>query len=189
MVLCAASRYKQKYYLAAEFEDLPDQIKAELQAACVLFTEEIGGVILLEFDDEGRLTISTQSKESDIMYDEIGARLKVKELQKDKLELFTQLELYYDIFFGENSSEKKAALLEKVKDIYDEPGEGMLESMEADEEEELFNESGSDYLTDAEIDELASEGYTEPGEDYEAEELADLLASLVIDEEGPDEEY
>ena len=65
MVLCAASRYKQKYYLAAEFEDLPEQIKAELQAACVLFTEEIGGVILLEFDEDGRLTISTQSKEAE----------------------------------------------------------------------------------------------------------------------------
>ena len=189
MVLCAASRYKQKYYLAAEFEDLPEQIKAELQAACVLFTEEIGGVILLEFDEDGRLTISTQSKENDIMYDEIGARLKVKELQKDKLELFKQLELYYDVFFGENSSEKKAALLEKVKDIYDEPADEMLESIEAGDDEDLPDEEEDDYLTDAEIDELAGEGYAEAGDDYDAKELADLLASLVIDEDGPDEEY
>lgn len=188
MVLCAASRYEQKYYLAAEFEDLPEQIKAELQAACVLFTEEIGGVILLEFNDEGRLTISTQSNESDLMYDEIGARLKVKELQKEKLELFTQLEMYYDVFFGENSSEKKAALLEKTKEMYEEPGEETLELMEANEED-LSGGADIDYLTDEEIDVLAEEGYSGYDEDAEARDLADLLASLVIDEEGPDEEY
>ncbi len=189
MVLCAASRYEQKYYLAAEFEDLPEQIKAELQAACVLFTEEIGGVILFEFDDKGRLTISTQSRESDIMYDEIGARLKVKELQKNKLELFTQLELYYDVFFGENSDEKKAALLEKVKDLYDEPGEETLKSIEADEDEDISDGTEGGLLTDEEIDALAEEGYSRSGEDSDALDLADLLASLVIDEEGPDEEY
>ncbi len=32
------------------------------------------------------------------MYDEIGAELKIKQLTKDKQELFKSLELYYRIF-------------------------------------------------------------------------------------------
>ena len=65
----------------------------------------------------------------------------------------------------------------------------MLESIEAGDDEDLPDEEEDDYLTDAEIDELAGEGYAEAGDDYDAKELADLLASLVIDEDGSDEEY
>ena len=55
MVLCAASSYEQKYYLNPEFESLPEAVKQELQIMCVLFTEEIGGIFTLEFDDHGNL--------------------------------------------------------------------------------------------------------------------------------------
>lgn len=99
IVLCSASKYAQKYYLNEDFEGLPKAIKDELQIMCVLFTEDVGGVIILVFDEEGSLQIKTEAYEEDILYDEIGSVLKVKQLQETKKELFEQLEQYFEAFF------------------------------------------------------------------------------------------
>lgn len=94
-VLCGASHYEQKFYLNPFYEKLPSLVKDELKAMCVLFVEEVSGIILLEFDDEGNLKIVVTSKENDFYFDEIGSRLKVKQMQEEKRELFGQLEEYY----------------------------------------------------------------------------------------------
>lgn len=98
-MLCSASKYTQKYYLNEDFDNLPDAVKKELQIMCVLFTEDVGGVILLEFDGDGNLQITTQANEEDILYDEIGSILKIKQLRNTKRELFEQLEQYFQTFF------------------------------------------------------------------------------------------
>lgn len=97
-VLCAASAYEQKYYFNSDFEALPEAIKKELHIICVLFTEEIGGVFRIEFDEDGEVLIQTEADEEDILYDEIGSGLMVKEIQKSRQELFEQLSLFYKIF-------------------------------------------------------------------------------------------
>ena len=99
IVLCSASKYAQKYYLNEDFDGLPDMVKDELQIMCVLFTEDVGGIIILEFDPEGNLQIKTDAYEEDILYDEIGSVLKVKQLRETKKELFSQLEQYFAAFF------------------------------------------------------------------------------------------
>ncbi len=99
VVLCSASKYTEKYYLNPDFEGLPELIQQELQIMCVLFTEDIGGIIMLYYDDEGNLQITTECNEDDILYDDIGSVLKIKQLQRDKEELFEQLEQYYKVFF------------------------------------------------------------------------------------------
>ena len=53
VTLCAASAYDKKYYFNPEFGKLPSNIQKELQIMCVIFTEECGGIISLEFDEEG----------------------------------------------------------------------------------------------------------------------------------------
>lgn len=98
-VLCSASRYTKKYYLNPEFDKLPGAVKDELKIMCVLFTEEVGGVILLMFDEDGNLRLMTEAEETDILYDEIGSELKIRQLQQTKKELFSQLEEYYEAFF------------------------------------------------------------------------------------------
>lgn len=52
IVLCGASAYEQKYYFNQDFSSLPDAVKQELQIMCVLYTEDIGGILTLEFDEE-----------------------------------------------------------------------------------------------------------------------------------------
>jgi hypothetical protein len=99
VVLCTASRYVQKFYINPDFEGLPGQVKDELKAMCVLFTEEVGGIIILYFDEEGNINIKTEAEEDDLLYDEIGSGLMVRRLINTKRELFEQLEQYYEAFF------------------------------------------------------------------------------------------
>ena len=99
VVLCASSAYEQKYYLNEEFSGLPEMIKEELQIMCVLHTEEVGGIITLEFDEDGNLLMNVTCDEEDILFDEIGSVLKVKQYQHTKQELLEALELYYKAFF------------------------------------------------------------------------------------------
>ena len=53
VVLCGASAYNKKFYLNQDFKGLPDSIKDELKIMCVLFTEDIGGIFQVVFDEEG----------------------------------------------------------------------------------------------------------------------------------------
>jgi hypothetical protein len=98
VVLCASSAYEQKYYLNEDFKALPETIKEELQIMCVLFTEDVGGILTLEFDEDGTLMLNVTSDEEDLLFDEIGSVLKIKQLQRDKEELLESLELYYKVF-------------------------------------------------------------------------------------------
>lgn len=102
VVLCAASAYEEKYYLNEIFGRLPSQIKEELQIMCVLYTQKVGGIFIVEFDEEGNLMFRTEAAENDFMYDEIGSALEIKELQRTKEELLRALELYYKmVILGE----------------------------------------------------------------------------------------
>ena len=106
MVLCAASSYEQKYYLNPEFESLPEAVKQELQIMCVLYTVDVGGVLLLVFDENGNLELKVEHNEGDFSFDEIGSVLKIKELQDTKEELFKSLEMFYKVFYlGEETEE------------------------------------------------------------------------------------
>lgn len=60
VVLCASNSYEKKYYFNPDFDKLPEDIKNELKIMCVLFTEEVGGILDLEFDDDGTLLLNLQ---------------------------------------------------------------------------------------------------------------------------------
>ena len=99
VVLCGASAYEQKYYFNQDFSSLPEHVKQELQILCVLYTEDVGGVLTLEFDEDGRLQFRTEALDADARYDEIGSALNIKQIQTEKRELLESLEMYYKVFF------------------------------------------------------------------------------------------
>ncbi len=99
VVLCGASAYNRKFYLNEDFKELPSQIKDELKIMCVLFTEDIGGTFQLIFDEEGSLEFRTACDEGDLLYDEIGCGLKIKQLQQQKQELLESLQMYYKLLY------------------------------------------------------------------------------------------
>lgn len=98
MILCGANSYEQKYYFNEQFDAIPDSIKEELHIICVLFTEEVGGAFMIGYEEDGSIVLITDADEEDILYDEIGAGLLVKEVRKRKQELFESLELFYRAF-------------------------------------------------------------------------------------------
>ncbi len=97
IVLCAASAYDQKFYLNEIFQGLPKSVKDELKIMCVLFTEDVGGILELVYNEDGELEFRTSADEADYLYDEIGSVLKVKELQRTKGELLESLQIFYRV--------------------------------------------------------------------------------------------
>ncbi|MBE7720415.1 DUF6145 family protein [Lacrimispora indolis] len=99
VVLCGANSYEQKYYFNQQFSSLPESIKQELQIMCVLYTEDVGGILVLEYDEEGTLEFKVTAEEGDYLFDEIGSVLKIKQYRKEKRELLEALEMYYRVFY------------------------------------------------------------------------------------------
>jgi|UPI0004884BDB hypothetical protein len=116
IVLCGASKYTKKFYLDPLFDGLPDGIKTDLQIMCVLYTEEIGGELTLLFDDLGNLQMRTEAEAGDYLYDEIGAVLKIKQLRRERDELFEALETYFKVFVLGQSYEQVEKELEEGKE-------------------------------------------------------------------------
>ena len=98
VTLCGSSAYQRKYYLNPEFRRLPQQVKDELEIMCVKFTENVGGVLTVEFSEDGYPEFKVRSAEGDQRFDEIGSTLLVKKLISEKHELMQQLTVYYRIF-------------------------------------------------------------------------------------------
>lgn len=102
-VLCVSNAYDREFSIAKDFVKLPQTIKEELQIMCVLYTEDVGGILELSFEEDGTLVFNVSHDEEDLLFDDIGSVLKIKQLQEDRRELLESLEMYYKVFFlGEN---------------------------------------------------------------------------------------
>ena len=107
VVLCVSNEYQKKYYLNENFNGLPQTIRDELKIMCVLYTEDVGGILELVFDEDGNLDFKTSCKENDFFYDEIGSVLKIKQYRNERRELLESIETYYRIvFLGEGLEEE-----------------------------------------------------------------------------------
>ena len=105
-VLCVSNSYEQKYYLNPEFMGLPKTIKDDLQIMSVLFTEDVGGILTWGFEPDGTLTLNVTCDEGDLLFDEIGSELKIKEIQRTRTAFLESLETYFRVFFlGEKIEE------------------------------------------------------------------------------------
>lgn len=98
MVLCGANSYDMKYYFNEKFNGIPESIKNELHILCVLFTEEVGGIFTIGFDEEGNVLLETNADDDDIYYDDISSGLMVAEVRHHRRELLESLSLYYRVF-------------------------------------------------------------------------------------------
>ncbi len=106
IVLCGANAYEQKYYLNEKFAKLPQAVKDELQIICVLFTEEVGGIFTMVFEEDGSLSLETNAEETDIYYDEISSGLLVREIRNHRQDFFESLKIYYRVFVKGESVEE-----------------------------------------------------------------------------------
>ena len=98
LIMCVSNSYTQKYYLDKNFEKLPKAVKDELKIMCVLYTEEVGGIFTMMFDEDGELQLIASCDEGDLLYDDIGSELLIKKMRSTRQELFESLEKYYKVF-------------------------------------------------------------------------------------------
>ena len=98
IVLCGANAYEQKYYFNPRFSKIPQSVQDELHIICVLFTEEVGGIFTIEFEEDGSVSMRTEDSDEDFLYDEIASGLLVGEIRRKRTELFESLSLYYRVF-------------------------------------------------------------------------------------------
>ncbi len=98
VVVCGANAYEQKYYFNEKFAKIPQSLQDELRIICVLYTQEVGGIFTIVFDEEGELIFETQAEEYDITYDEVSSGLLIGEIRRNRAELLESLELYYRVF-------------------------------------------------------------------------------------------
>lgn len=105
VILAVSSSYDRKYYFNQEFNALPTEVKEDIQVMLVMFTMEIGGVLSLFYSEKGVLSFRTECDEEDILYDEIGADLKVKALLVTKRELLESLEAFFKVFYLDEAIE------------------------------------------------------------------------------------
>lgn len=98
IVLCGANAYEQKYYFNEQFAKIPQSIQEELHVICVLFTEEVGGIFTIVFEEDGSISLETDAEEDDLLYDEISSGLLVGEIRRNRQEMFESLQLYYKVF-------------------------------------------------------------------------------------------
>ncbi len=95
IVVCGANAYEQKYYFNKEFSKIPQSVQDDLHILCVLFTEEVGGVFTIGFDEDGELLLETRADDDDITYDEIASGMMIKKVRDSRQDVFEALQLYY----------------------------------------------------------------------------------------------
>lgn len=113
-VLAAAGFEQQKYYLEKEFAFLPEAIQEDLRRICIFLAEKLSCTFLMGFEENGDLYFETVKREDDFDFDEIGAELEIKELQRKEKELLRALELWYVIFFTKEGEKAKQELLHRA---------------------------------------------------------------------------
>ena len=82
----------------ADYSKILPEDRWELELP-VLFTEEVGGILDMEFDEEGNLLFKSSADEGDLLYDEIACGMLVKKYQYEKRELLESLEMFFKVFF------------------------------------------------------------------------------------------
>lgn len=93
-VLIYASYKNQKYYFNEKFDKLPDNIKKDLKVISICISEKINGAFSFGFYDNGDLYLEAIDEET-FDFDEIEAKLELRNLETEQAELLTSLSLFY----------------------------------------------------------------------------------------------
>lgn len=94
-VIAVANKYKSLYFLDEEFKNLPNEIKDELKVALVLACEKCSAIVKLFINKNNDIQVDILQDDTDYNFDEIEAKLALRDLENEKKELFYKLKIYY----------------------------------------------------------------------------------------------
>lgn len=110
-ILAAASWEKQKFYFSSEYDAIPQSIKQDIQIICVTMAEKLCCTFIMRFDEDGNVYFETVRGEDNFDFDEIGAELEIKEIQRKDKELLNALRLWYLIYKTDKGESVREELL------------------------------------------------------------------------------
>ena len=96
-IFAISNSYSKKFFINPIYDKIPKQVKDEIQILCVTYTVDVGGILVMFFDDDDKLVFESIKENDDFSYDEIGARYKLNQIERKQTELISQLEKYYKI--------------------------------------------------------------------------------------------
>ena len=114
-VLVSASIYNEQYFVNPYYNSIPKEVLEELRIICITLSAKLHCIFTIGFNEEGNIFINTKSLENDLDYDEIGAKLEINKLLKEKKGLIRALELWYRVFIINKGKD-----LEKLKENFNE---------------------------------------------------------------------
>ncbi|NLK22170.1 MAG: hypothetical protein GX308_08910 [Epulopiscium sp.] len=114
-VMASASYYAQKYYSNPEFDEIPIAIKDDIKFICISLAEKLQGIFSMGFYKNGDIYFEIKSDEKDYDFDEIGASLEIKKLEKENKELIRMLKIWYRIYKTKEGEAIKETILKRDK--------------------------------------------------------------------------
>lgn len=87
--IIVSNSYLKKYYLDNRLDSLPKEVKDTLKIIFVKYTEEVGGIVEVNFDKElYEISLKNYKNDDDFNYDEIEAIYKLNKIEKMYKEIF-----------------------------------------------------------------------------------------------------
>jgi len=96
-LLGRASIYNKTYYYNPEFANLPASVLDEVRQICTFYAEKLHCIFALKFRGNGDVYFECLPEEWDESFDEIGAKLDLDKLAREKQEFFLSLKTFYVI--------------------------------------------------------------------------------------------
>lgn len=94
-----ASIYNKTYYYNPLHANLPGPIRDEVQQICTYYAAKLHCIFALKFRDNGDVYFECLPEEWDENFDEIGAKLDLDKLAREKQEFFVSLKAWYVVKF------------------------------------------------------------------------------------------
>jgi len=113
IVLAAASFEKEKYFFNDQFDELPESVKKDVKVITVVLANSLMCTMVMGFYETGDIYFEAVKGETASDFDDIGAELEIKALQKEKAEFIESLRLWYLVFNTEKGQGIKDMLLKK----------------------------------------------------------------------------
>jgi hypothetical protein len=114
IVMAASSSYDEKYFIEKSFTELPSEIIKIVKEICICTAYKTRGVFSIGFYENGFLFFESCGDENK-GYDEIGAQLEIKKLQKEEKELIKSLQLWFLVYRTVEGNSIKSNLLDNLK--------------------------------------------------------------------------
>lgn len=99
--IIVSNSYIKKYYIDERLTSLPKEIRDNLKIAFVKFTEEVGGVLQVVFDNENyEIFLTIDKSDDDIVFDEIDAKYKLSKIEKENEKVFDDIATFCKFKFN-----------------------------------------------------------------------------------------